>query len=463
MFKRLGTRTEDLRGREPAQTDLQQILAYLEELSRLRTLVHLHIRTGVALCLGGRIELVNEATQAFSVSFPHQVPRLGAGEVVDLHFHLAGMRFQAATTYLERGGYMQCVFRLPSRIQFAERRMAMRTRLGPREKASVAVFESLCEGLAASGRLVNLSMEGFCMRLDRAMQIESNKRHSLHSELFQAGQKLQVIRILNLPHLSTLECSGVVRFSQDSQTGHVLLGVQIEGIGSGDYDGLGRFMARRLPTFGKAFPVRRRRGEAEVPPPEEDGEDSAAEVNPEVDDEVEAEGAAAALGQEEALLEAVSQADDLREREKMAPGTGATDCQEDRLLRIRRRGKRILIIVPDDLDRSSLVCTLKLGGYAIFFEARNLVQGLEWSKKAQIDAVFVDQRVGPLAGTEVSQRVRKMGKLDRVPVFMFMRTPDVKALLSAKGSGVDHVVKFPVDFAGELKDRLDLAFGLRQP
>jgi hypothetical protein len=41
-----------------------------------------------------------------------------------------------------------------------------------------------------------------------------------------------------------------------------------------------------------------------------------------------------------------------------------------------------------------------------------------------------------------------------------MRSPDVKSLLSAKAAGVNHVLRLPVDFDGELKQLLDRTLGL---
>ncbi|MBK8791147.1 MAG: hypothetical protein IPO28_13620 [Holophagaceae bacterium] len=40
---------------------------------------------------------------------------------------------------------------------------------------------------------------------------------------------------------------------------------------------------------------------------------------------------------------------------------------EDRLIRLRRRSRRFLIIMPDDLDRSIFAATLQVGGYSCFF------------------------------------------------------------------------------------------------
>jgi hypothetical protein len=47
-----------------------------------------------------------------------------------------------------------------------------------------------------------------------------------------------------------------------------------------------------------------------------------------------------------------------------------------------------------------------------------------------------------------------------VPIFLFHRAPDVRVVLSAKAAGVNHVLKVPVDFDGDLKDLLDRTLGL---
>ena len=438
MLKRLGLKKKEPAGREPAQTDVQQILAYLEELARLRTLVHLHVQSDPPVCLGARVELVSDENLTFSLSFPHQVPRIDPGDYIELHFPLAGMRFKADTTFVERGAYMQSNFRVPAKVHFADRRMAMRTRIGSREKASAAVFESLFDGVAASGRLLNLSMEGLCMRVERAMQVQGDRRLSPNPDLFQEGQKLQIVRILNLPHLPTIECSGEVRFSRMTQGGPILIGIRLEGLGSVEQQELHRFMLRRLPTFGRSFPLRRRRGAAEEDVPEGDPEEG-------FEDELDE-------AQEEGGLEVAEAAADEGAEEDVP--------LEDRLLRLRRRGKRFLVIMPDDLDRSIFICTLHVCGYSRSYEAKNLIQGLEWSKKGQIDAIILDQQIGPLTGTEVAHRLRKMGRMHDIPIIQLMSAPDVRSLLAAKAAGVNHVVKVPIDFDGELKGLLDRTLGL---
>jgi len=448
MLKRLGIRKDEPPDREAVQADAQQILAYLEELSRLGSLVHLLLRSEPATCLGARVGPVNEEDGSFSLSFPHQVPRLKPGEVVALHFPLAGMRFEAEITFLDRGRYMESRFRLPKKVRFADRRISRRARIGAREKASVAVFESLFEGMAASGRLVNLSMEGLCLRLERAIQVQGGRRLAPHPDLFTVGNELQVVRILNLPHLPTIECSGEIHHCAPVAGGAIHLGLRLTGLGSVDFQNLERFMMRRLPSFGHSFPSRRRHGAGQEP---EDEESEALEEAKEEDLELELpddpEGFEELLG---GLLEAP----------EMNLLEATDEPLPDRLLRFRRRTKRLLVIMPDDLDRSTFVCTLHIGGYSCSTEARNLIQALELTKRVHIDAIFLDEQIGPLAGTEVAVRLRKMGRLGEAPIFLFHQAPDVRVVLSAKAAGVNHVLKVPVDFDGDLKDLLDRTLGL---
>lgn len=435
MLKRFGAKKDDLFDQDPVQTDIQQILAYLEELQRLRTLAHLQVHSDPPMCLGTRIESVNDQELTFSLSFPHQVPRMKPGELVEFHFPLTGMRFQADITYLDRGRYMESVFRIPRAVHFADRRGSRRTRIGSRENASVAIFDSLFDGVAASGRLLNLSMEGLCLRMERALQVQGGKRIAPSPNLFTVGQRLQIVRILNLPHLPTIECSGEVRSCVSSQDGPIRIGIHLDGLESRDSANLHRFMLRRLPTLGRTFPVKRRRGATEEVP-EEDADEGGAELF---------EDPLSSLMVDEVV-------------EPTLDDTGPPS--EDRLLRLRRRSRRFLLIMPDDLDRSIFAATLQVGGYACFYEARNLVQGLELSKKGQVDMIFLDQQIGPLTGLEVAQRLRKMGRLDGVPICLLMSEPDVRARLSAKAAGVSHVVSLPVDFDGELRELLDRTFGL---
>jgi CheY-like chemotaxis protein len=437
MLERLGISKKGKVAREPAQTDVQQILAYLEELARLRTLVHLHLDGEAGLCLGARVEQVSEDAQRFVLSFPHQVPRLDPGAEVELHFPLAGMRFKAPITFLSRGDYMQSAFHLPARILFADRRMAMRTRIGSREKASAALFEGLSEGLAASGRLINLSMEGLCLRLDRALHQDGDRRVVPQADLFHEGQRLQLVRILNLPHLPTLECTGEVRYSRTSQGGPILIGIRFEALGGFESQCLHQFMARRLPSFARAFPVRRRKGM--------EGEEEAGMDDPDILDAAEEdEGPDASADAAGGDLDA------------------SGGSPEDRLVRLRRRGKRFLVIIPDDLDRSIFICTMGVGGYPCAFEARSLVQGLDHAKKTRFDALFLDEQIGTLTGLEVARRLRKLGHLEEVPTFLFAKSPDVRLTLAAKAAGVAHVIRQPVDFDGELKGLLDATFGLHE-
>lgn len=72
------------------------------------------------------------------------------------------------------------------------------------------MLEGVFEGRGATGRLVNLSMEGLCIRIDRALSIGNAQKLAVSPSLFEVGTPLPIVRIQNLPHTPTLEGSGVV-------------------------------------------------------------------------------------------------------------------------------------------------------------------------------------------------------------------------------------------------------------
>ena len=57
-------------------------------------------------------------------------------QVMEMAFSLDGMRFLAPVKFLGREGYLRAELSVPEVVRHAERRGKMRTRFGPREKAT---------------------------------------------------------------------------------------------------------------------------------------------------------------------------------------------------------------------------------------------------------------------------------------------------------------------------------------
>lgn len=428
--------------REPSLRDREQILAWLEELARVRTPLALRVKEDDPFGSTVKVELVSEEKETFTLSFLHQPPGdWKVGQLVHLNFPLDGQRFRTTAKFAGLGGYLQREFKLPDAIFHAERRGLMRTRFSRRERPTVAVLEELFQGLGLSGPILNLSMGGLAFRVDRAMDIKLDRRLQVKGDLLGAGRTMSLIRVQDLPHTPTLECSATVAHFNAVPEG-VVCGLTFEGMGSLELQYIAKLLSQRLPTFGKGFPRKRRRGEQEANPdlqPLEE-EDIPAFEEPSPPHEVED-----ALSDRELLEIKVAM---------KAP---------DRLMQLRKRTRQILVVHQDELDRAILTSTLQVDGYRGIHEARSLVQALEVARSHNLNAILVAQRVGPHEGLDVISKLKEAFRGEVLAAVLITDGDDVKAKLALKGGRVEGLVPYPVDFDGILKPLLEKLLGLESP
>ena len=267
-------RSWDEREGEPVLKDMPTILAYIEDLIRIRNSVQFWLKDDDLVPLTGKIDLLSELPGTMTVVLQRALPcDLAEKTSFKMVFPLEGMRFEAPVRFLRRDGYLRAIFTLPEKVCHAERRSKMRARFGPRERATCTVLEGLFEGHGVAGRLVNLSLEGACLRIDKAISIQKNHPIAIAPDLFEPGRVLSVVRVQNLPQTPMIECFGKVTHIESTSIG-VLMGLRFEGLGTLETQCLAQVMARRLPSFARGFPVRYRRGrESLESEPETDAND----------------------------------------------------------------------------------------------------------------------------------------------------------------------------------------------
>lgn len=430
---------QDSSDKEPMLQDRSTILAYLEELARLRSAIQIWLQKDDLLPIQARVELVSEEANQFTISSQRSIPvDLDTRFPREMLFVIDGMRFRSPIRYQGRGGYMQALFQVPDRVFHAERRNKMRARFGQREKAHVTVLEDLFQGTGATGKLVNLSMEGLCMRIERALSIRYDRRLPLSTALFHQAQELMVVRILDIPNIPMLECNGRVCHLAEGPEG-VRMGLFLHGLGAQESSFLHEVLSRRLPTFGRGFPVKRRRSEMELPVGAQEQGGSAEETFEE------SEGAE--------NEENVQQPGDANgpEGTQEHDETENAEKEHERLLRLRKAGKRLLLIQSDDLDRAILAGTLQVDGYRQITEARNYLEAIQAIRTVPPDLILIEPQVGTHTAQAVLEKLRKQTECQDVPVVMVASQPDVRTTLMAKMARVAHVMRDPLNFDGELK------------
>jgi len=378
-------------------------------------------------------------SRSFSAALQRALPGdLSTKRVLELAFPLEGVRLLASVHFEARDGYLKAIFSLPEAIRFGERRERVRARFGPREKARVTVLEDFLQGCGATGRLVNLSLTGLCLRVDRVIAVRGGGQLPVTPAIFAAGTRLALVRIQDLPNVPMIECTGITAHTERAAIG-TTVGIHLEGLGSLEQNLLAGVLARRLPTFARNFPVRRRRNENDLVDPL-----AAHSEEAEAWDAVSEDG-----GPEPDPLEAPQDTD---------PGQGLS--REERLLRIKRSGKRILIIMHDDLDRAILAGTLQADGFRPAMEARNFAEALGWFRVTPIDLVLLDHQVGAHSGQVFLDRLRAQGYGLETPVVMTSEDVDVRTTIMAKAHRIAHLQRKPIDYDGELRAMLHRLLGI---
>lgn len=426
--------------------DREVILAYLEELAKTKSVVTIQVTPKDLVPYTGTIQLVNDGRNLFTLAIKRPLAEEPSTKApLTVIFSLDGSRLQAGVRYQGRGGYLQLELALPEKVVFAERRGKLRAKFGPREHASVTALEDLFSGTGSAGKLQNLSLEGLCMKLDRAIQVGVDRKLNVSEGLFHRGQKLLMVRIQELPQVPLVECSGEVAWIRSTGP-EVEMGLLLWGLGAQENHYLEQVMTRRLPSFTREFPVRHRRhlegaepGQAYLPQLE-----SKDDPAPETYEKAEGE-----------------------EGEVEAPETLQDDSNpeeskgRERLLHWRRQSKHLLVVMADDLDRAIVAGTLQVDGFANIHEAKSLVQAIDRCKKHLPDLLIVDAQVGPHSAPEIVTKLRTIGVLEMSPVVVLLDRSDVKVKLASKALRLKHLIEKPVDYDGLLKGLLDKLLDLR--
>jgi CheY-like chemotaxis protein len=208
--------------------------------------------------------------------------------------------------------------------------------------------------------------------------------------------------------------------------------MRLEGLDGQEQRYLAEILARRLPTFARRFPVRHRRSEdllidptSRAPEDEEDWEEGS-EVEPET-----------------APSEEGAQAPEAEGVDKHA-----------RLLQIRKSGKRILLVMHDDLDRAILAGTLQVDGFRRVQEARNFAEALACFRLGEVDLLILDQQIGLHPASRFLERLRAQGYCQDTPVVLTTDQADIRTTIMAKAMRISRLATKPLDYDGALRDVL---------
>jgi len=170
--------------------DPGEILAYLEELGRLGTVVDLQFADSDLTPVPGTVGEIHEAAGTCTIRCRYKPAKEPLpGQRVRLAFPLDKQRFLTDLGYQDRGSYLEYRFQLPSAVFHADRRDSVRARMLPHERLNILALQGLSAGLGLSGWLVDLSMGGCCFLIHRAIQIKDEQRLALTESLARQAER----------------------------------------------------------------------------------------------------------------------------------------------------------------------------------------------------------------------------------------------------------------------------------
>jgi CheY-like chemotaxis protein len=439
--------------RRQSLRDPEQILAWLEELARQGTPVEVGVSESDLAPILAKVRVVVEDTRICSLAFKWK-PGLepSSGQKMRMVFPMDRQRFQADLVYVGRGNYLEYRFRFPSAIFSAERRDSVRVKMRPRDDLSILALQDLFDGVGFTGTLVDLSIGGCGFLLQRAIRIKGEERLNIHPDLLAPGTPLVLVRLPNLPHLPRVECGGYL-CSMRATTAGVVVGLRFAGLGPGESAILGKFLSDRDPGITFGFPHKRRRlqGEEDVPWVEPTPAEAEAAAKAEADAGPKPEIADPDPGED---------SEDLAESGAGELVGQAPRTDQDRLKQLRKRGKRILLVIADELERVALMALLQNDGYRSLFEAHSLIEALERNRKVPLDLVVMGQEIGRIGALKLLDLLRENGLPREARVVVLQTSIDHQLTLAVKGGKMHLLVPRPLDFEGTLKQPLETILGL---
>lgn len=266
---------------------------------------------------------------------PHE---LMPGAVFQMIFPVDEQRFETRVSFQGREAYLQYRFDLPVSLEYADRRRTKRYPFRPRESAYVIAQDGRIPGMGVAGPLVNISMGGVALRVDRVLKLDDGMRVPPSCALFERGKGFPQLRIQDLPRLPLFEWRGIVTHAS-SRGSEVVLGLEFGELGEEEARQLGDCLEFREKVL---------RGVPHAP-------------------KGEASSAGAGAGEAEARSAADAPTETPESFEALPSGPGG-----DPLVRMRRRSARVILCMPEGEACNHVLERLAATGFQRVELARDL-------------------------------------------------------------------------------------------
>ncbi len=426
------------------------VLAYLEDAQRVRAALLLVDHRGREVPATFLSVMEDKVIVA-----PQGSLTVDKGGEINLLFIQEGLRFKAPTRLLEaKPG--SATLEVPSSIALAERRKKPRARLNPREGATVTVLTGLFDGVGMNGTIENISETGICVRVDRAMDVKTQRKMHMGANMLPVGQPLMLIKMAKLPKCPTLELGGTVAWLDASQG--VLLGIAFEPGKEGMLGSVRSLVAGRAGAIPTSVPPKARR-QSEAAREEEQEKYTpkpAAKKEPEPAPKVEAEPVAEAAPPPPELPPVAVPVS----APEPAPEPPPVDDRSQALLRVKKRARGLLLAMPAGSKRDALASFLSADGYGRVLCADTLTELLEHVGRPGIHLILVDGGVAELQGLALASFLRSSLDDAMPKVVLAEDSVDADLVIGAQEASVAQILVKPYDLDLEFRRMLEGHLGI---
>ncbi len=426
--------------KKPKQSDgAELVLAYLEEAQRVKA--RLVVAHGHGLEVAAHFSSVSEEAVALALQGPLTASK---GASVSLVFILDGLRFQAPAKLVDLKPGSATVS-LPQSLSLAERRRKPRARINPREGAMVTALTGLFDGIGISGSLENISEGGCSVRVDRAMEVKTQRKMHMGANLFEIGQPLMLVKLSKLPKCPILELEGTVAYLDASQG--VTVGIAFAPGKEGLLGPVRTLVASRAGAIPTTVPPKNRR--QPEPRPEEDEAVPAAPA-----------GTARAPEPSPPPVPLVAPVPALALEADPPNPAPVMDERSQALLRVKRRAKGILLAMPPSPEAQALMAFLQEDGYGRIQQATTLSEVLEVLEQPGLSLVLVDGGVAELPGLSLASLIQHHPNEAKPPVILAEAKVDTELVLGAREAEVTQILVKPYALDAEFRQMIEGYMGI---
>ena len=437
------------------------VLAYLEDAQRVRApllMVDARDREVPATLVSVMEDKV--------ILSPQGALTVDKGAPLALVLVLEGLRFRMPTRLLETKQGSATV-ELPSEITLAERRRRPRARINAREGATVTALTGLFDGVGITGTLENISETGILVRVDRAMEVKTQRKMHMGPNLMPPGQALMLVKLAKLPKCPTLELEGTV-VHLDSAQG-LVIGIAFEKGKEALLAPVRSLVAGRTGAIPTTVPPKARR--AAEPEPKEEAEPTprpAPKKDPEAPapppSPAPAAAAPAPVPPPAPVPAPVPATIPVPPPAPVAPEPPPPppppDERSQALLRVKKRARGLLLAMPRGAEREAVVQFLLGDGYGRVHTADTLTELLEHTARPGLHLILVDGGVAELEGLALASFLRQSSDDGQPKVILAEGAVDSALVLGAREAGVAQILVKPYALDPEFRRMLEEHLGL---